>query len=93
MAKNDLVWQQLQAERGKVQLNEGIDHAYRIVVGNVVFEAGGQHRLLTPIFSFHKPAHASLPDGSVETWTDLLVSHSHGVNQTQQAWGAEAKFA
>jgi hypothetical protein len=66
-----------EAESGKVQLlNEGIDHAYRIVVGNVVFESGGQHRLLTPIFSFHKSTHASLPDGSEETWTDLLFSHN-----------------
>ena len=68
----------LEAERSKVEfINEGIDHANRVVVGYVVFEAGGQHRLLAAILSFHKSAHASLPDGSQEAWTDLLFSHTH----------------
>jgi hypothetical protein len=56
-----------EAERTKVEfINEGLDHANRIILGDVVIEAGWQHRLLTAILTFHKSAHASLHERTRE---------------------------
>jgi hypothetical protein len=71
------------AERKKVQLiDEGINHADRIVLSDIIIQARRQHRRLTAIFPFHKSAHASLHAGSRRAWTDLLFSHSHSQLRT-----------